>query len=107
MADSIKIQKITIDGENFDITYIIPNDMYIVTPYIENKNIQHKLLEKFKLDSQYKTHQTNPEKWNLVKPILQKPLSFPKQLSKIKRCKKYKITNRPNLEGFGRLVYCR
>lgn len=78
MADSIKIQKITIDGENFDITYIIPNDMYIVTPYIENKNIQHKLLEKFKLDSQYKTHQTNPEKVESSKANITKALIISK-----------------------------
>lgn len=78
MKNSINTLEFTIDGKTFEIIHIIANDMYIVTPCIEDKNIQYKLLEKIKLDSEYKIHQTNPEKVKSSKANISKALIISK-----------------------------
>lgn len=78
MKNTINTLELTIDGKTFEITHIIANDMYIVTPYIENTTIQKKLLEKLMLNSEYKTNETHPEKTIYSKADITKALIFSK-----------------------------
>ena len=45
MAKNIEIKNITIDDKIYDIVYIRPDEMYVVTPYIEDEKTKEKLLE--------------------------------------------------------------
>lgn len=62
MKKIIEKQKIEIEGINFYIRYVIPDDMYIITPYTDNENIKNKLFEKLKLNKEFKTITSDPEK---------------------------------------------
>lgn len=62
MEKVIKTQEIKIDGTNFHIKYIVPDDMYIITPYTDNENIKNKLFEELKLNKEFKTTTSNPVK---------------------------------------------
>ena len=55
MEKVIKTQVIKIEGTNFYIKYVIPDDMYIITPYTDDENIKNKLFEELKLNKEFKT----------------------------------------------------
>lgn len=62
MTKNIEIKNITIDDKIYDIVYIRPDKMYIVTPYIEDENIKEKLLEALNITKGYKIIESEPRK---------------------------------------------
>lgn len=62
MEKVIKTQVIKIEGINFYIKYVIPDDMYIITPYTDDENIKNKLFEELKLNKEFKTITSDPVK---------------------------------------------
>lgn len=62
MAKNIEIKNITIDDKIYDIVYIRLDEMYIVTPYIEDENIKEKLLEALNITKGYKIIESEPRK---------------------------------------------
>ena len=62
MAKNIEIKNITIDDKIYDIVYIRPDKMYVVTPYIEDEKIKEKLLEALNITKGYKIIESEPRK---------------------------------------------
>lgn len=62
MAKNIEIKNITIDDKIYDIVYIRPDEMYVVTPYIEDKKTKEKLLEALNITKGYKIIESEPRK---------------------------------------------
>lgn len=62
MTKNIEIKNITIDDKIYDIVYIRPDKMYIVTPYIEDEDIKEKLLEALNITKGYKIIESEPRK---------------------------------------------
>lgn len=62
MKKIIEKQMININGKDFEVEYIIPKDMYIITPYVDDDNIQDELLKKFNLSKDYRMNESIPEK---------------------------------------------
>lgn len=62
MAKNIEIKNITIDDKIYDIVYIRPDEMYVVTPYIEDEKTKEKLLEALNITSDYKIIESEPRK---------------------------------------------
>lgn len=62
MTKNIERKNITIDAENYDIVYIKPDEMYVVTPYIEDEKTKEKLLEALNITKGYKIIESEPRK---------------------------------------------
>lgn len=62
MTKNIERKNITIDAENYDIVYIRPDEMYVVTPYIEDEKTKEKLLEALNITKGYKIIESEPRK---------------------------------------------
>lgn len=62
MAKNIEIKNITIDDKIYDIVYIRPDKMYVVTPYIEDEKTKEKLLEALNITKGYKIIESEPRK---------------------------------------------
>ena len=62
MAKNIEIKNITIDDKIYDIVYIRPDEMYVVTPYIEDEKTKEKLLEALNITSDYNIIESEPRK---------------------------------------------
>lgn len=62
MAKNIEIKNITIDDKIYDIVYIRPDEMYVVTPYIEDEKTKEKLLEALNITKGYKIIESEPRK---------------------------------------------
>lgn len=62
MTKNIEIKNITIDDKIYDIVYIRPDEMYVVTPYIEDEKTKEKLLEALNITKGYKIIESEPRK---------------------------------------------